>query len=382
MIKKLRKIGKPDSAALLPFQRGILLACKGMKQLFPYLKERYGFDYVLTKRLNQDFIENLFSVVRAIGATNDHPDATDALDRLRLHMIGQDTGIVVENSSVKFEEDSEVVMITGDIGRQILSPAGDGDVSDTDAHDEIEQELPPLPSDIAEAQDEMLRDPEYDAQLWKVDGETYDEYDDTEDFDFDDPDFDDECPDSADEDDDAEMEVVLTPPPAAPAATLVGEEKEFDSYEQALTYVAGWLAAHFSAEPGCEWLTFGITAQLPPEFLEDYPWLKAVSRGGLTVPNSIFVDYLRDMEKDFDFFHDTPDGIDLEKDVFNRMAKVLYEKYPDVPQKVVLKYVRFRTFVLMKFLNNKLALEKAKSKKTGDQPYGRRAARKMKHFCS
>ena len=91
---------------------------------------------------------------------------------------------------------------------------------------------------------------------------------------------------------------------------------------------------------------------------------------------------MREFEKDFDFFHDTPDGIDLEKDVFNRMASVLYEKYPDVHQKVVMKYVRFRTFVQIKYLNYQLSLQKAKAKKAKDRPGGRRATRKTRHFTT
>ena len=121
---------------------------------------------------------------------------------------------------------------------------------------------------------------------------------------------------------------------------------------------------------------------LAPEFLDEFPWLKAISRGGLCVPNTIFVDYLREMEDEFDVFHGKPDGIDLEKDVFNRMAKILYDKYTDVPRKVILKYVRFRTFVLIKWLNYQLTLEKAKSKKAKDRPGGRRAARKAKQWST
>ena len=179
------------------------------------------------------------------------------------------------------------------------------------------------------------------------------------------------------------MDVELTPPPTpVPAAAGGNGTKQFDSVDQALKYVAGWLAQHFKDEDDCEWLRLGPTDHLPPEFLDEFPWLKAVSRGGLSVPNPTFVEQLKQMEADFDAFHDKPDGIDLDKDVFNRMAEVLYDKYADVPQKVILKYVRFRTFVLIKWLNYQLTLEKAKSKKAKDRPGGRRAARKAKQWST
>ena len=67
---------------------------------------------------------------------------------------------------------------------------------------------------------------------------------------------------------------------------------------------------------------------------------------------------------------------------FINTMSVDYEKYPDVHQKVVMKYVRFRTFVQIKYLNYQLSLQKAKSKKAKDRPGGRRAARKTRHFTT
>ena len=384
MIVKLRKVGAKDSAALLPFQNGIALACAGMKSFYSYMKENYPVSYVLTSRLNQDFIENLFSRLRGIGGTHDHPNCTEALDRLRLLMVGQDSAIVVERSAVRMEQDNEVVewsssaQVTGEIGRQIMSPEENDDEDirrrDADADDVIEYDVERMepPPDIAEAQDELLRDPDYEALLVHLDPEAVnDESEDDEDL----------GSDSCDDDND-DMDVQLTPPPP-PAAVAEGNGKrQFDAVDQALKFVAGWLARCFKDDDDCEWLWLGPTDHLPPEFLEEFPWLKAISRGGLSVPNPIFVDYLREMETDFDAFHDKPEGIDLEKDVFNRMAKVLYDKYPGVQRKVILKYVRFRTFVLIKWLNYQLTLEKAKSKKGKDRPGGRRAARKTRHVTT
>ena len=44
-------------------------------QLWDTLHTEHQFKYLLTNRLNQDCVENLFSVVRAKGAGYDNPDA-------------------------------------------------------------------------------------------------------------------------------------------------------------------------------------------------------------------------------------------------------------------------------------------------------------------
>ena len=44
-------------------------------QLWSTLHNDSGFKFLLTSRLNQDCVENLFSVIRAKGAGCDNPDA-------------------------------------------------------------------------------------------------------------------------------------------------------------------------------------------------------------------------------------------------------------------------------------------------------------------
>ena len=60
----------PGKKSLLPFQKGILLTNTSLRQLYKYMSEKYKFKYILTYRLNQDVLENFFSVIRAKGASN------------------------------------------------------------------------------------------------------------------------------------------------------------------------------------------------------------------------------------------------------------------------------------------------------------------------
>lgn len=44
--------------SLLPFQKGILLKNMSLRKLLVDLKSYYGLTYVITRRLNQDILEN------------------------------------------------------------------------------------------------------------------------------------------------------------------------------------------------------------------------------------------------------------------------------------------------------------------------------------
>ncbi|CAL1683874.1 unnamed protein product [Lasius platythorax] len=79
---------------LLPFQKGVLLVNTSLQQLLPYLQETYTTDnfyvtYVMTNRLTQDCLKNLFSYLRAMGAANDQPSALNLRYRLRWYILGK-----------------------------------------------------------------------------------------------------------------------------------------------------------------------------------------------------------------------------------------------------------------------------------------------------
>ena len=55
---------------------GWKMAITALTQLWDVLRTQYSISYLLTNRLNQDCVENLFSVIRAKMGPNDRPDAT------------------------------------------------------------------------------------------------------------------------------------------------------------------------------------------------------------------------------------------------------------------------------------------------------------------
>jgi hypothetical protein len=52
------------------------------------VQELYGAEFLLTTKVNQDALENLFSQIRTCGGLDDHPTPLNALFRLRIIMLG------------------------------------------------------------------------------------------------------------------------------------------------------------------------------------------------------------------------------------------------------------------------------------------------------
>lgn len=79
-------------SAILPFQEGIIISNNALKGLFRQLKGQYSnVQYLMTKRLNQDNVENFFSYIRAMGRGNDAPDPLSFKWRLRWYILGKNS---------------------------------------------------------------------------------------------------------------------------------------------------------------------------------------------------------------------------------------------------------------------------------------------------
>ena len=95
---KSMRIGKRKM--LLPFQKGIIMSTIAVQKLFLRLRSNVGAEYLLTHRLNQDCLENFFSRVRSTGRSNTNPSPIQALNRIRLLIVGyQDSEVVGANST-------------------------------------------------------------------------------------------------------------------------------------------------------------------------------------------------------------------------------------------------------------------------------------------
>ncbi len=70
-IKKLS--GKKDVSESVKCLKGWQLSLTAVKELWPILRDQYDFKFLFTRRLNQDPIENLFSIVRQRGGNCTNP---------------------------------------------------------------------------------------------------------------------------------------------------------------------------------------------------------------------------------------------------------------------------------------------------------------------
>jgi hypothetical protein len=97
----MRRINKPNS--MLKFQEGFLLSIKSLQQMFVDLQTDFNLS---SHKVNQDALENLFSKIRTRGGLNDHPTPLDALNRLRIIILGK-TDILQSNTNTVERTDDE-----------------------------------------------------------------------------------------------------------------------------------------------------------------------------------------------------------------------------------------------------------------------------------
>lgn len=119
MMSHIRVIGRNT---LLPFQKGkslnkilkyllmltnhftgIIQSNTALTMLLTDLKNRYGIEYILTYRLNQDVLENFFGIIRSKGGLHDHPDRQEFKYRLRSYILGRNEGILSGNANVEVD---------------------------------------------------------------------------------------------------------------------------------------------------------------------------------------------------------------------------------------------------------------------------------------
>jgi len=70
------------------FQKALFVLINEMKLLLKIVRG-HGLKYILTSRVNQDALENLFSQLQTRGGLNDHLSPSNALYRLHMIILGK-----------------------------------------------------------------------------------------------------------------------------------------------------------------------------------------------------------------------------------------------------------------------------------------------------
>ena len=150
-------------------------------------------------------------------------------------------------------------------------------------------------------------------------------------------------------------------------------ETPLDIAEETFQYVCGWLAKDFRVEfsniPNLGPLAFP-TEHFPIEYGELPVWLATQSRGGLMCPTPNFVKLV----KDFDVYFSTMHGreISLAFRVLHTLKDTLCQKFPLIPEKLVMRYTKFRTFTRMRLLEHHFQEEQRKKR---EENLAKRAAK-------
>lgn len=127
---------------------GILISNRALQMLFEDQQRRFHCQYLLTRRLNQDVIENFFGIIRAKGGLHDHPSPLEFKYRLRSYILGKNEGAYSEYSNVEVD-DTPDVPLSGSL-LKIINPSHDttaADDSNNEDHNMLTEELNDLAYD-------------------------------------------------------------------------------------------------------------------------------------------------------------------------------------------------------------------------------------------
>lgn len=84
----------------LPYRNGYIMSIRSVLGCFEYLKG--NVQYVVTSKFNQDCLENLFSQIRELGLFYEQPQPSEFKHRLRLLILGKNTGDIPLSNAALF----------------------------------------------------------------------------------------------------------------------------------------------------------------------------------------------------------------------------------------------------------------------------------------
>ena len=96
---------------MLPCIFGWKLCIHALFDLWDYLKTEQNFKFLLTNRLNQDWAENLFSIIRGKGGFRDNPDAVQFKDAFK-YIIADKLFVQSGKSNCKVDNDKILLDIS------------------------------------------------------------------------------------------------------------------------------------------------------------------------------------------------------------------------------------------------------------------------------
>lgn len=286
-----------NKSSLFQFQKGLIVSSQSLLGLYDMLKDKYGINYILTYRLNQDIIEHFFGCLRQMGVCHQHPSPVDVKYRIRKYLLGKNTDLMGGNYNTERHNDDTSMS-------QAYFSESSGHQSETTHHgntEELDKEL-------------LLSAMLFSSLDWQSPINEGNENVDPEEY------------------------------------HVQGTTLEVEMETEGLRYLGGFIVSKFPQ--------YKFLGSHAPE--NDNTWIGAVSRvkTKLMSPSTLFFEQLKYMENLFMCYHGNNDLRSGKKSI-KTLANMISE-YVALPSEVVTYFVRCRMFFRIRILNRKISKSSTK----------------------
>lgn len=291
-----------------------------MRELYDYLNLNYKVDYVLTARLNQDIIENFFSYIRGMGASNDHPHPLDFKYRLRWFILGKNSAAVFTESTNTEEHGEQCLVAPLESNEhESVRILAEGNCLTEYMLRGLSKNLETVPH-IAEEEKLMPHsfiEPQY-------------------------------------------PEIDLPETEAMNESLQLLEDFEYKEKinQESLKYIAGYVAYKFRNK-----YNLGSTTTETDLAPRTDDWVYFISRGGLLNPNKDLLHAAEILDSEFNIMHGT--SLSKEKNIFKALTDRTISKLGEdfnMPYEVIYCLSRTRTYIRLRDLNRKISFQNCKQK--------------------
>lgn len=110
-----------DRRSYAPFQKAWIMNIRSLRELYDDMHNKYNINHILTARLNQDYLENLFSQIRGINGFKNNPDAVEFMYRMK--SIICNSNLNSPNTSSVQQDAEESAMLSSKVLRTLMTSA-------------------------------------------------------------------------------------------------------------------------------------------------------------------------------------------------------------------------------------------------------------------
>lgn len=310
---------KKQKKGLLPFQKGFIISIRSLQGLHRELMTEEGFTYVMSAKCNQDILESYFSQIRGLGRFYDHPLPMAVSQRIKSLLFSRNAACIVKNGNCLVEDSITLsAEVVSENFTEEIYEYGEDKTVDRYTHDLRQQEEE---ENFASSLNPQFLNSEVEINKNNQ------------------------------------------------------NENLPDIKADLLTYLAGYVAYRVKKNKMVSTFVYGHPSR---EYVDrgQEDWLACISRGALMKPTDQWLKIVVEMEKEFVKFHGESSVNDCQN-VMETLVGKLKLKYNNVDEFAIACFVRTRTFIRIKCINQK---QNMKRKSYGDEKddSGRKTKKKFR----